>query len=198
MNIKTVSQLTPLDGDINLSSYFGVSQYNPDTNGFGSRKVLFDKIQNQITEHIDDQLFGEKYQAKTSNNDPINIRTIRTDVNNILTSNITFNGTKTFTKTPIITETVDTKNPNNVVNVQCVNNLINTNAGFIAEGQHLDFDPGNGHLNYTRYDGHEENPKQMYWHIDHNKKDSSEWINEYGKQAGSVICKHTGNLVCYG
>jgi hypothetical protein len=45
MTIKTISQITPLEGDIELSSYFGISQYNPIDGGkFSSRKVPYEKI----------------------------------------------------------------------------------------------------------------------------------------------------------
>lgn len=56
----------------------------------------------------------------------------------------------------------------------------------------------NGTAGYTRYDGADADPKQLYWHIDHNQKDSSLWRDEFGAVAGPAICGHTGNLVCYG
>ena len=76
--------------------------------------------------------------------------------------------------------------------------MIDSRAGFIAEGQSLPVNPRNGTDGYTYYDEYMENPQQMYWHIDHGQKDSSEWIDKYGAKAGDVICKYTGNLVCYG
>lgn len=197
MNIKTISQITPLDGDIELSSYFGISQYSPIDGGkFSSRKVSFGKIQDQLATHIDEEFFIKKYQAQ-NNKGAISINKLRNDVNSLSASNVTLKGIKTFTSTPVITNTVDTNNKNNIPNIKCVQELIADKAGFISKDQYLNFDPYNSN-GYTKYDGHESNPKQLYWHINHNQRDSSEWIDEYGNIAGSVICNHTGNLVCYG
>jgi hypothetical protein len=138
-----------------------------------------------------------KYHAQI-NNVPICLSSLRNEVTDLSNSNIVFNGIKTFNNTPIISNTVNTGNPNNIPNIKCVKDMIGDYSGFIAEGQYIDYDPGNGRHDYTNYDGYEDNPKQMYWHIDHNHYDSSEWIDEYGTKAGSVICKYTGNLVCYG
>lgn len=45
MNIKTLSQITPLDGKIHLSSYVGFSQYSPVDGGkYSSRKVTYGQL----------------------------------------------------------------------------------------------------------------------------------------------------------
>lgn len=198
MTIKTISQITPLDGDIELSSYFGISQYNPIDGGkFSSRKVPYEKIQDQIAKYIDNEYTRDKYHAQNDDGTPINIKTLRQNVDALSSSNVILNGIKTFTDAPVIINNVNTGNLNNIPNIKCVKEIISDQAGFISEGQYLDFNPGNSN-GYTRYDGYLSEPKQLYWHIDHNQTDSSEWIDEYGVKAGPAICKYTGNLVCYG
>ena len=45
MNIKTLSQITPLDGKIHLSSYVGFSQYSSVGGGkYSSRKVTYGQL----------------------------------------------------------------------------------------------------------------------------------------------------------
>ena len=41
MNIKTLSQITPLMGDIHISAYMGISQYSPGADKYFSRKVSY-------------------------------------------------------------------------------------------------------------------------------------------------------------
>ena len=81
--------------------------------------------------------------------------------------------------------------------MKLVHEMIDDNAGFMAENQWLPMDPENGTY-HTAYDEFETPSKQMYWHIDHDQTDSSLWKDEYGAEAGPVTCKYTGNLVCYG
>lgn len=108
------------------------------------------------------------------------------------------NGEKTFTSVPKITASSIQEQDTNIPNIGFVKTLIANNAGFMAENQYLPKDPGNGSSGYTVYDGNDPNPKQMYWHIDHNQRDSSEWLDEFGAKAGPATCMYTGNLVCYG
>lgn len=46
MNIKTLSQITPLTDKIHLSSYVGFSQYSPTDDGgkYSSRKVTYGQL----------------------------------------------------------------------------------------------------------------------------------------------------------
>jgi len=197
MNIKTLSQITPLIGDVHVSSYVGVSQYSPaDSGKYSSRKVMYGQLSAQLSDEIDKAVLQGKYHA-LSGGAPVNITTLRTDLNRVMTGDYTFGGVKKFSKTPQITETVEDGDGSNVPNVKLVSEMIGKKAGFMAENQWLPMDPENGAY-HTAYDENEPSPKQMYWHIDHNQRDSSTWKDEYGAEAGPAICKYTGNLVCYG
>ena len=44
MNIKTLSQITPIGGKIHLSSYVGFSQYSPAYGKYSSRKVTYGEL----------------------------------------------------------------------------------------------------------------------------------------------------------
>ena len=45
MNIKTLSQITPIEGKIHLSSYVGFSQYSSLSGGkYSSRKVTYGQL----------------------------------------------------------------------------------------------------------------------------------------------------------
>ena len=123
---------------------------------------------------------------------------MRDDITTLKSGNIVLAGLKTFSSTPRITANVLTSNDTNVTNVKCVKTMIDDRSGFMTEGQYVNKDPENGGRTGTAYDGDAVDPQQMYWHIDHNQFDSSEWLDEYGAKAGAAICKYTGNLVCYG
>lgn len=75
MDIKTVSQLAPLDEDINNSSYFGISQYSSADGGkYYSRKASYEKIRDQLSSYIDNGVLNGLYQAKYTNGTRIPIR----------------------------------------------------------------------------------------------------------------------------
>ena len=197
MNIKTLSQITPLAEPVHVSSYIGISQYSPVDNGrYASRKATYGQILSQLSGEIDDAVMRGKYNA-VSGDVPVDIKGLRTDLNTVMTGNYVFTGLKQFATTPRITATVTTSNKNNVPNVKLVEQMIADNAGFMAENQAVAMDPGNGG-DHTEYDEYEQQPKQMYWHIDHGQSDSSLWKDEFGAEAGAAVCKYTGNLVCYG
>ena len=199
MDIKTISQLTPLNDSeqMHQSAYFGISQYNPASGGkYFSRKISYEKLQNQLSSYIDTAVLDGLYKAK-SGGARISISGLRTDINNLKSGSMTISGVKTFSSVPRITATVQDSD-NNVPNIKFVKTLIADNAGFMAENQYLPMDPGNGSKGYTVYDGRESDPKQLYWRIDHNQRDSSKWLDEFGVEAGAATCPYTGNLVCYG
>jgi len=139
----------------------------------------------------------DKYHAMNGGS-PVNITTLRTDLNKVMTGDYAFGGVKKFSKIPQITVDVNDDNDSNVPNVKLVKQIITDKAGFMAENQYVEMNPENGTSYHTAYDEYESPPKQMYWHIDHDQMDSSQWKDEYGAQAGPVTCKYTGNLVCYG
>jgi len=67
MNIKTISQLTPLgDEAIQPQAYFGVSQYCPADDGgkYFSRKVQYSQLRDQISGYIDEKVLGDLYKMK--------------------------------------------------------------------------------------------------------------------------------------
>lgn len=73
--------------------------------------------------------------------------------------------------------------------------LIHENSTFITEGSYVDCAPKNAEGS-TQYC---EPPGMMTWHIDSGKRDSGEYVNEYGEaQTDGVECTKTGWLVVYG
>lgn len=203
MNIKTISQLPPLDGGekIDQQACFGLSQYRaggPDDSKYFSRKITYQELEQQVVDKVDDALLSAKYGAVADDGRPIDISLLRTDIDTLSAGTASIGGVKTFMDVPRIDAEIDVSRPTNVVNVRCVSQMIADHAGFLQPGSFLDVDPMNGSdVPYTYYD---EGPgqKQLYWHIDHNQNDSSTWVDEYGAVAGPVVCPHTGNLVCYG
>ena len=100
MNIKTLSQITPLDGKIHLSSYVGFSQYSSVGGGkYSSRKVTYGQLSSQLSAEIDKAVMQDKYHAMNGGS-PVNITTLRTDLNTVMTGNYTFRGVKKFSSIP--------------------------------------------------------------------------------------------------
>lgn len=200
MNIKTISQITPLDGDIDDKSYFGVSQYQSTDDGgkYFSRKVPYEKLRDQLTDHVNEKLLRDTYSLSSEDGAALNVSQMHEDMHTLSAEDVVLYGVKKFQDTPQILATVNTDKQDNVANVKCVSAMIQQRAGFMSDGQYLPVDPLNGSQDYTYYDGGDADPKQLYWHIDHNQRDSSLWRDEFGAEAGPVICRYTGNLVCYG
>ena len=99
----------------------------------------------------------DKYHAMNGSS-PVNLSALRTDLNTVMTGNYTFRGVKKFSNTPQITAPVNTDNENNIPNVKLVHEMIDDNAGFMAENQWLPMDPMNGTY-YTAYDENDSSPK---------------------------------------
>lgn len=100
MNIKTLSQITPIGGKIHLSSYVGFSQYSPVDGGkYSSRKVTYGQLSSQLSAEIDKAVMQDKYHA-INGSSPVNITTLRTDLDTVMTGNYTFGGVKKFSSIP--------------------------------------------------------------------------------------------------
>lgn len=165
MNIRTLSQITPLDGAIHISSYIGVSQYSNSHQKYSSRKVRYEQLSSQLSAEIDKAVLQDRYHA-TNGGVPINLSALNANLSAIMFGEYTFEGVKKFSKAPQITANVGDDDSSNVPNVKLVREMIDDNAGFMAENQYTLLDPENGTY-HTVYDEYEAAPKQMYWHIDH-------------------------------
>ena len=100
MNIKTLSQITPIGEKIHLSSYVGFSQYSPVDGGkYSSRKVAYGELSSQLSAEIDKAVMQDKYHAMNDSS-PINIMTLRADLDTVMTGDYTFRGVKKFSSIP--------------------------------------------------------------------------------------------------
>ena len=100
MNIKTLSQITPIGGKIHLSSYVGFSQYSPlDGGKYSSRKVTYGELSSQLSAEIDKAVMQDKYHAMKDSS-PVNLSALRTDLNTVMTGNYTFGGVKKSSSIP--------------------------------------------------------------------------------------------------
>jgi len=132
------------------------------------------------------------------------VKPIRDDVNKILSGdNVIFSGRKKFSTIPVITETDvkaftgtstgDIATEQLVPNIGKVFDIVDNRAGFISEQHCVDANPvRNPHSTL-------ESPKFLYWHLDDQGRDSSEWIDpETQLPGGPVTVNNNGWLTITG
>ena len=84
MTIRTISQLPPVEGEIDKDSFIEISEpiYKGDDKGYISKRTSYEKIRSQLQKEVRNGLV-ETYSMNEKNGDPVKVSKLREDVDSI-------------------------------------------------------------------------------------------------------------------
>lgn len=183
MNIRTISQLNRISNpdDITNKSLIELSLFNLETLNYSSNAVEVKTFTSKLSSDINENL--KTVYGLTLNNVPIKSSDLSSTITNIISSDISFSGTKTFLQSPTVPPPVTLKS---VTNKEYVDDKITDSPIYIKTNSILPNAFTIENIPIAR-----SSDNLLHWEL----------LNKIsgGKvQSTEQVAKIDGNLVCYG
>lgn len=180
MTIRTISQLPPVEGEIDKDSFIEISEpiYKGDDKGYISKRTSYEKIRSQLQKEVRNGLV-ETYSMNEKNGDPVKVSKLREDVDSIQDGTVELSTAK-FKTNPQVTNANPLPSDNQIPTVSQIRNTIIPNSTLLYIGPSSNYDNAKTPTGFF-------NDPEMNFSIDSGNKESN-----------AVPTPKTGNAVIYG
>ena len=181
MTIRTISQLPPVEGDIDKDSLIEISEPTQigDDKGYINKRTSYEKIRSQLQEEVKKGLVDE-YSMNKEDGSSINVSELRNDVDSIKDGTAKLLSAN-FETNPQVTNANPLPSDNQIPTVSQIRDTIIPNSTLLYIG------PSSNYENAKTPTGFFNNNPEMNFSIDSGNKESN-----------AVPTPKTGNAVIYG
>ena len=135
--VRSISQLEKNSVKPNISSCFEISEYNPATNVFHSKKIEYQQLSSYFNDDISASMSKQYNLSATAGtgSSQITINNVTSKVNSLYTGNVIISGQKTFATTIKTGDSYTSYDNVDIPNISKVKSLITTNGTYIGSSQ---------------------------------------------------------------